>query len=155
MKRFYKAAQEASENATIDLFINSPAEIKGGMKKGSYGYIETMPTTLAKKEALDEVFDRFIKRWVDSNLFMNAVTRAALNLPRFTQPVETFVKPHMEKTAKEWRIPVKVEAVPPLVPSDLGPQLLSLSPFSDEDEREKHHKNLCKDQAPSANYSEM
>lgn len=113
MKRSCEGTEQAIEDAVLDLFVVGTTEIEKEKENSPCLYIETKLTTMAKKEMTDEAFNHSIEHRMQLNLLLDASTPRALNSPHFMHPVANLEKLHMEKTVKGWRMPAKVEAVPP------------------------------------------
>lgn len=124
------------------------------MKDTPFQYIETILTTVAEKGTLNNVFDRSIETWTQSTSFVDAFTLLALNSLGFRRHVANIVKTCTEKTAKEWRKPANVKAVPPPDRSDPWLQPPSLLLSIDEEARKKHCPARRRNQATRANYFE-
>lgn len=100
------------KNALSDLFISDTAEVEGGFKNASYKFVKTLLTDMAKKRALDEVFDRNINRRNLSRSFMDALASRVLVSSRFTSSVAQFNKTRMDKTFEKWCLPAKPKEFP-------------------------------------------
>lgn len=77
----------------------------------------------------------------------------ALSSLRFTLPVANFLKSHMEKATKDWRIAEKVKALPSPKHSEVWSQPSSLPLPSDEDESGKQREARRVIQAFVADYN--
>lgn len=67
---------------------------------------------MAKKGALDEVFNGNIERWTHSTMFMDAIAALALFASRFTRPVANFARTCINEIVDEWYLTVQTKDFP-------------------------------------------
>lgn len=80
-------------------------------------------TDMAEKEALDDVFDRSIKRWTQTTLLIDTFAASTLSSYHFTRPVANFVRTRMDGTVDKWRLKAKDEGF--LQPKNVQTSLFS------------------------------
>lgn len=103
-----RAAEEALSDRS-QVWIDF-ANVK--MKNSLYRFVDVCLPRWLRKKALDEVFERSIRRWTPSSTFMDTFAKCALTSSRLVCPVAKFLRKNMCNQEEERKTETKIVNIP-------------------------------------------
>lgn len=86
-----KIFSKAAEDALSDAFQVGFESTRDGLENVSFRFVESVLTDMALKRALDDMFDRSIKKWAHSSSFIDVFARRVLSSTHFLRSVAKFI----------------------------------------------------------------
>lgn len=132
--------QGAVGNALSDMFTTATAKVEIELEKDPCKGIKMVLIDIAKRGALDEIFDLSIDHYTNQHLLRMCSSRALISLPGMPQATKCF-KMRIDKTYDKWFLKEQAEGFPSEVIENSWPQPPASSSCSNENSCQYVAKN--------------